>query len=119
VDTFCREESEGRRLAVRYGDHSQQQRDTDYWRVRLGKKFTGGNIVTRNFEALADARRWIFGDARKLKTVPMPAVDLRRLAEAAAFELSSAEIAEATTAIRKCRSAGITLHAAVDYGLSA
>ena len=90
---------------------------TDYWRVRLGKKFTGGNIITRNFEALADARRWIFGDAQKLKTVTMPAIELRRLAGSAAFELSSAEIAEATAAIRKCRSAGITLHAAVDYAI--
>ena len=90
---------------------------TDYWRVRLGKKFTGGNIITRNFEALADARRWIFGDAQKLKTVTMPAIELRRMAGAAAFELSSAEIAEATAAIRKCRSAGITLHAAVDYAI--
>ena len=68
-------------------------------------------------EALADARRWIFGDAQKLKTVTMPAIHLRRLAGSAAFELSSAEIAEATAAIRKCRSAGITLHAAVDYAI--
>jgi hypothetical protein len=90
---------------------------TDYWRVRLGKKFTGGNIITRNFEALTDARRWIFGDAQKLKTVTIPAIDLRRLAGSAAFELSSAELAEATAAIRKCRSAGITLHAAVDYAI--
>ena len=50
---------------------------TDYWRVRLGKKFTGGNIITRNFEALTDARRWIFGDAQKLKTVTMPAIRLK------------------------------------------
>jgi integrase len=90
---------------------------TDYWRVRLGKKFTGGNIVTRNFEALADARRWIFGDAQNLKTVTMPAIHLRRMAGAAAFELSPPEIAEATAAIRRCRSAGITLHAAVDYAI--
>ena len=88
-----------------------------YWRVRLGKKFTGGNIVTRNFETLADARTWIFGDAQKLKTVTMPAIALRRMAGSAAFELSPAEIAEATAAIRKCRSAGITLHAAVDYAI--
>jgi hypothetical protein len=47
----------------------------------------------------------------------MPAIDLRRIAGAAAFELSSAEISEATAAIRKCRSAGITLHAAVDYAI--
>ena len=56
---------------------------TDYWRVRLGKKFTGGNIITRNFEALADARRWIFGDAQKLKTITMPAIALRRMAGSA------------------------------------
>ena len=91
---------------------------TDYWRVRLGKKFTGRlTVLSRNFEALKDARRWIFGDAQKLKTVTMSAIDLRRLAGAAAFELSSAEIAEATAAISKCRSAGITLHAAVDYAI--
>ena len=77
-----------------------------------------GDIVTRNFEALADARSWIFGDAQKLKTLTMPAIDLKRLAGSAAFELSSAEIAEATAAIRKCRSAGITLHAAVEYAIA-
>ncbi|MGB7838787.1 MAG: hypothetical protein WBL40_11820, partial [Terrimicrobiaceae bacterium] len=85
---------------------------TDYWRVRLGKKFTGGNIITRNFETLTEARRWIFGDAQKVKTPTMPAIELKRMAGSAAFELSSAEIAEATAAMRKCRSAGITLHAA-------
>ena len=47
----------------------------------------------------------------------MPAIELRRMAGSAAFELSSAEIAEATAGIRKCRSAGITLHAAVDYAI--
>jgi integrase len=47
----------------------------------------------------------------------MPAVDLRRIAGSAAFELSPAEIAEATAAIRKCRSAGMKLHTAVDYAI--
>ena len=83
----------------------------------MGKKFTGGNIITRNFETLTEARRWIFGDAQKVKTVTMPAIELKRMAGSAAFELSSAEIAEATAATRKCRSAGITLHAAVDYAI--
>ena len=83
----------------------------------MGKKFTGGNIITRNFETLTEARRWIFGDAQKVKTLTMPAIELKRMAGSAAFELSSAEIAEATAAIRKCRSAGITLHAAVDYAI--
>ena len=90
---------------------------TDYWRVRLGKKFTGGKIITRNFEALANAGRWILGDAQKLKTVTMSAIALRRMAGSAAFELSPADIAETTAAIRKCRSTGITLHAAVDYAI--
>ena len=85
--------------------------------MRLGKKFTGGNIITRNFETLTETRRWIFGDAQKVKTPTMPAIELKRMAGSAAFELSSAEIAEATAAIRKCRSAGITLHAAVDYAI--
>jgi hypothetical protein len=39
------------------------------------------------------------------------------MAGAAAFELSPTEIAEATAAMRKCRFAGITLHAAVDYAI--
>ncbi len=90
---------------------------TEYWRIRLGKKFTGGKVVTRNFEALTDARAWIFGDAQKHKTESMPIVELKRIAGAAAFDLSSAEITEATAAIKKCRSAGITLHAAVDYAI--
>jgi hypothetical protein len=40
---------------------------TEFWRVRLGKRFTRGAIVTRHFSNLDEARKWIFGDAQDVK----------------------------------------------------
>ena len=88
-----------------------------YWRVRLGKKFTGGGIVTKNFRGLSEARSWIFGEAQDLKASGVPVVELKRIAGSAAFELSSKRITEATIAFKKCDKAGISLSAAVDYAI--
>ena len=40
---------------------------TEFWRVRLGKPFTGGSIVTRQFSSLDEARKWVFGEAQEEK----------------------------------------------------
>jgi integrase len=42
------------------------QRESDGWRVRLGKRFTGSDEVRRRFESLGEAREWIHqqGQAR-------------------------------------------------------
>jgi hypothetical protein len=39
--------------------------ETEFWRVRLGKRFTGGAVLTKHFSELIDARNWIFGGAQK------------------------------------------------------
>ena len=36
---------------------------SEYWRVRLGSRFTGGKRVEMHFPSLDKARKWIFGDA--------------------------------------------------------
>jgi hypothetical protein len=34
---------------------------------QLGKRFTGGKRITRDFDSLQEAKLWIFGDAQKSK----------------------------------------------------
>src|SRR6266446_3210426 len=41
-----------------------------YWRVLVGKRFTGGEIVSKNFRSIQEARKWILGDGQKLKANP-------------------------------------------------
>ena len=36
----------------------------------VGKRFTGGEIISKNFRSIQEARKWIFGDAQKLKANP-------------------------------------------------
>jgi len=38
--------------------------------VLVGKRFTGGEIISKNFRSIQEARKWIFGDAQKLKANP-------------------------------------------------
>ena len=59
-----------------------------YWRVQLGKRFTGGKRITRDFDSLQEAKRWIFGDAQKSKAEPGSLLELKARAGAAAFELT-------------------------------
>ena len=118
VDTFCLvKRAKVADLPCGIGITRNSNGITDYWRVRLGKKFTGGNVVTRNFEALADARRWIFGDAQKVKTVPMPATGLRN--EQPDPQLSSYRQRKSQKRRLQYQMSigGITLHAAVDYAI--
>jgi len=85
--------------------------------VRLGKKFTGGKIVTRNFSSLADARKWISDDAKKLA---VPKVDVQSLKEQSgtqAFSLSPTQLGEAMDAFRRCQEAGLELSKAVSFAI--
>ncbi len=77
-----------------------------YWRVRLGKRFTGGPVVLRDFGKLEDARIWIFGDAQEEKANPGPVTALKQNAGAAAFHLSHAQLAEAAAAFRELGETG-------------
>lgn len=73
----------------------------EFWRVRLGRRFTGGEVQTKHFTRLDDARKWIFGDALKHKAAPGPMVELKQSSGAAAFALTPAQISEAHACFRK------------------
>jgi hypothetical protein len=92
-------------------------RGREFWRVRLGKRFTGGPVVKKDFSNLADARAWIFGEAQNDRAKPGHVLDLKSKAGLSAFELSPAEIAEAAAAIKSCKEAGISLSEAVRFAI--
>jgi site-specific recombinase XerD len=92
-------------------------RGREFWRVRLGKRFTGGPVVRKDFSNLADARAWIFGGAQSERANPGHVLDLKSKAGLSAFELSPAEIAEAAAAMKSCREAGISLSEAVRFAI--
>jgi hypothetical protein len=87
---------------------------TEFWRVRLGKRFTGGAIVTKHFSDLADARNWIFGRAQKERAEPGSVLTLEQRFGAAAFALSPAQINEAAWAVQNLP-AGTSLTDAVKF----
>lgn len=74
-----------------------------YWRVRLGKKFTGGRARTKDFKKLADASDWI--DQQKPNREKM-----------VASGMSPAHLAEATDALARLEGKG-TLTEAVSFFL--
>jgi len=88
-----------------------------YWKIRLGKKFTGGQIITKNFDHLAQARDWIFGEAQKFVAAPGDLVTLKETAGKSAFVLSSRELDEAADAFRRCKAADMKLTEAVSFAI--
>ena len=74
---------------------------TEFWRVRLGRRFTGGEVQIKHFTTLDDARKWIFGDALKHKAAPGPMIELKQSSGAAAFALTPAQISEAHACLRQ------------------
>lgn len=93
--------------------HQISSGSKDYWRVRLGKRFTGGAEVKKNFKTLADAREWIFGDAKEERVQTGSVIDLQKAAGSAAFSLTPSQLAEAAAAFKKLKNHSLT--AAVDY----
>ncbi len=91
-------------------------RGREFWRVRLGKKFTGGPVIKRDFSKLVDAREWIFGDALKKKASPGSIIELKQNSGASAFSLSSAQISEAAACFRRLDGLA-SLNEAVSYFL--
>lgn len=75
----------------------------EFWRVRLGSRFTSGAVQIRNFPTLEGARSWI--DENK-----------GQRQEIAALGLSSDQLADAKRAVAKLP-AGLTLEQAVDIAL--
>jgi hypothetical protein len=88
-----------------------------YWRVQLGKRFIGGKRITRDFDSLQEAKRWIFGDAQKSKAEPGSLLELKARAGAAAFELTPVQIAEACNAFKRLNGTDMSLTEAVNYAL--
>lgn len=95
---------------------SSNGRGREFWRVRLGKRFTGGPVVKKDFPTLATAKDWIFGDAQGKKTNCGSVIMLKQHAGSTAFEMAPALIAEAAAAIRTLGDTG-TLTEAVRYFL--
>ena len=77
-----------------------------YWRVRLGKRFTGGDVQIKHFSDLADARKWIFGDDADSKKSPLalPKLGVLKLKKnfgTEAFALSHQQLVQAQDAFRR------------------
>ena len=92
-------------------------RGREFWRVRLGKTFTGGTVIKKDFTNLAQAKEWIFGDAQKQKASPGSILELKQQSGASAFAISPARLAEAADAFRRCDEAGLSLSEAVDFAV--
>jgi len=92
-----------------------------YWRVRLGKRFTGGEVRIKHFTDLDGVRSFIFGDDDKqikktdirLQLVQPGAIRLKGKLGSGAFELSSAQLAEVQNAYRRLPE-GVSLTHLVD-----
>ena len=67
------------------------------WRVRLGKKFTGGASIRKRFDTVADAREWIAGQANQRSHIQATALSPEQLAEAkdAFTKLNGTSLSEA------------------------
>lgn len=92
-------------------------RGKEYWRVRLGKRFTGGPIILKDFSRLEEARMWIFGDAQKDKASPGAIIDLKEKAGRVAFELSASQLHESAGALKELEKAGMTLTEAIQFAI--
>ena len=88
-----------------------------YWRIRLGKRFTGGGVVTRHFAQLDAARDWIFGDAEKEKAAPGSMIDLKKDAGAVAFGLTATRLNEAADAFKRLGPFSLSLPEAITIAL--
>ncbi len=93
----------------------------EYWRVRLGKRFTGGAIIKKNFATVAAARIWIFGpDVQKVKASPGGEGGILKLVEEAASSaraLTAKQLDAAADAFRRLEPLGLTLTEAIDLAL--
>lgn len=73
-----------------------------YWRVRLGKRFTGGRIEIKHFSDLSTAKAWIYGDDANANKPPKAAINLgilnlKKKFGTSAFALSYQQLVEART----------------------
>jgi integrase len=87
-----------------------------FFRVRLGKRFTGGQIITKDFAKLESARVWIFGDAQKEKST-VEIIELRKRGGQDSFQVGAKDMAAAHDALKRCQLAGLSITEVVDFGL--
>lgn len=72
---------------------------SEYWRVRLGKRFTGSKTVTKYFKALAEAREWINGSGAKEEKGNFPSpIEVKAVAGSSGFELTTKQLGSAIAA---------------------
>lgn len=69
----------------------------EFWRVRLGKKFTGGKAVKKEFPDLEAARTWIAEQTGQAKETG-----------AGTYQLTPAQLAEAVDAFGRLKGASLT-----------
>lgn len=78
---------------------------TVYWRVRLGKRYTGGSIIRKDCQTERAAKEWFFGEdsvsADKRRAMPGTVVELKKAAGSAAFALNANQLNEAAWAFQK------------------
>jgi len=97
---------------------SRSGRGTLFYRVRLGSRFTGGNVLQKDFSSLEDARNWIFGEGQSRKASTGSMVALKEDAGNAAFKLSADQLSEAASAFKTCKGAGLSLTEAVKFAIT-
>ena len=78
----------------------------EYWRARLGKRFTGGPVVLRDFGKLDEARTWIFGEAQEKKSKAPSPVHIKREVGASGFALTPRQLSAAVAAQKRLGEAG-------------
>lgn len=89
-------------------------RGDPYFKVRLGKRFTRGEVQTRLFKSLGDAREWIFGDKSQGGTTN-GVIGMQAAGGASAFAISPAQVADAAWAYEQLGTS--SLREAIGYYL--
>ncbi len=92
-------------------------REERLWRVRLGKKFTGGSVQSRHFQNIEQAKTWIFGQKNKASP-QVSVVALKEVSGTSAFQLTSSQIAEAINAFQRLSPVELGINEAVTYAIT-
>ena len=79
-----------------------------YWRVRLGKRFTGGPIIKRDFGSEQEAEKWLNGDGGEIRLNLCSMSELKKVSGEAAFLLKPKQLREAAWAFEKLGDTSLT-----------
>jgi hypothetical protein len=72
-----------------------------------GRGCQRGEVQTKHFTSLDDARKWVFGDALKRKAAPGPMVELKQSAALRLLPLHPPKFRKRGSFAAKCRPSGI------------